>query len=1160
MWSSSSSHRPCYQKNDLPTSLQRLVGRPIDPLAYELLEAKSQEHDMIYRLLDELVSQASRRSRTAGHVPESWRVKDDTSPEEYLELCQNLLVRETAEEFCALGNLAKEPDFDIAFNRRDEDDITQGLLIHRVCPKGASLNADALRQQLSTFRSTLFVWEGRLCFAKQPYVNCPCRKESERNGTCASELKHENSLNDIVDIVERLRTNEKSQHESADATHADNDPDGADADQASRSSDTPNAVTQSADVAQVPSDDPSAAAVATDSLKCLLHPNATLQVPCCVGPSVEAFAAPSVMKLPSSRIRQLNSLATMLTTVALLGTALDYLARQDKRAADLEHWLEVFCRPQRRRPCLQLQPQPRATAKDPSQDEHKKVVKKFQHELEVVQGPPGTGKSTLLSRAVAHCAESAFSEDGDNFLPHAILIVAVQNKACENILQRLDSENVSMNQVLVLGTERHADRLGPWQRCALMQNHQERDPDVQAWYAAFNNASNSEAREKLHDRLQLALRKAELSLCATAKIVVATLDSVQLLLTSRRLMLLRDRIKCIFCDEAGTLPEFRVPIFSFFDTKFVLLIGDTKQLPPFTRLPYETARGPLSPMARMQKCLGQAGVHKLTQQYRSHPVISNFVSKLFYEGSLHTHESVHSRKCKPGLEYFEGLRYEYTHQDDDHQEQTVEELVAISQPNWIECLCKESMMDVARTSYVNLKEALAVQEQLEKILHRVATAQQLASGPSTPEEASEASASGEASVMPCVTVDVITFYKAQVRVLEQRLLFLGIIAKGVQYNVRIEVKTVDAAQGSEADVVILSPVRCHALTDDKTLGFLQDVRRLNVACSRARSALIVVGCLSYSHGPDATRVWDLYSYFRDVAGNFTTIPQFFRQRGYYTVGMGKIFHPGHASGQNSTHCTDCSGGDDLSNSWDTYFHAPNTDYPLARCVQEHNRQVLLMACATHSMHRISRTRGDGAHAWYDVSKEEEEEYPLPDTQMGRVITALSDLGLADDTVISFWGDHGWQLGDAGMYCKHTNFEPATRAPMLVHAPGLTDNGIMSTHYTEHIDSNEWAELDSTPTASICLSRACVMGYTVVTHVEGSEYRYTEWVEFNNEDNPKRMDWSRNFGTELYNMTALGAEPNVNIAGYNSSAAVVGVLQPLLHRGPEPSGWNPWQDE
>lgn len=59
-----------------------------------------------------------------------------------------------------------------------------------------------------------------------------------------------------------------------------------------------------------------------------------------------------------------------------------------------------------------------------------------------------------------------------------------------------------------------------------------------------------------------------------------------------------------------------------------------------------------------------------------------------------------------------------------------------------------------------------------------------------------------------------------------------------------------------------------------------------------------------------------------------------------------------------------------------------------------------------------------------------------DAQVGRLLDALDRLGLAENTIVILWGDHGWQLGEHGMWCKHTNFEVATRTPLLIAAPGV----------------------------------------------------------------------------------------------------------------------------
>ncbi len=74
-----------------------------------------------------------------------------------------------------------------------------------------------------------------------------------------------------------------------------------------------------------------------------------------------------------------------------------------------------------------------------------------------------------------------------------------------------------------------------------------------------------------------------------------------------------------------------------------------------------------------------------------------------------------------------------------------------------------------------------------------------------------------------------------------------------------------------------------------------------------------------------------------------------------------------------------------------------------------------------------------------------------DAQIGRVLDALEREGLSDSTIVVLWGDHGWQLGDHGLWHKHTNFEVATRAPLLIHVPGHKSVGRRCLAPVEFID-------------------------------------------------------------------------------------------------------------
>lgn len=74
-----------------------------------------------------------------------------------------------------------------------------------------------------------------------------------------------------------------------------------------------------------------------------------------------------------------------------------------------------------------------------------------------------------------------------------------------------------------------------------------------------------------------------------------------------------------------------------------------------------------------------------------------------------------------------------------------------------------------------------------------------------------------------------------------------------------------------------------------------------------------------------------------------------------------------------------------------------------------------------------------------------------DTQIGKVLAALEELKLDENTIVVLWGDHGYHLGEMGIWTKHVNYELANRIPLLIAAPGVTRPGTATSQPAETVD-------------------------------------------------------------------------------------------------------------
>jgi len=180
-----------------------------------------------------------------------------------------------------------------------------------------------------------------------------------------------------------------------------------------------------------------------------------------------------------------------------------------------------------------------------------------------------------------------------------------------------------------------------------------------------------------------------------------------------------------------------------------------------------------------------------------------------------------------------------------------------------------------------------------------------------------------------------------------------------------------------------------------------------------------------------------------------------------------------------------------------------------------------------------------------------------DKQVGRVLDALDRLGLRDNTIVILWGDHGWHLGEHGLWQKMSLFEESARVPLIIRVPGAKGNGRGSPRVVESLDIYPTvAEFTGVMPPKNLAGKSLMpllknpekswdrpaytqvrrgntndfsMGYTVRTE----RWRYTEW------DGGKR-------GTELYDHENDPRE-FTNLASNVVHAKTVNEMQKLLKK-------------
>ncbi len=409
------------------------------------------------------------------------------------------------------------------------------------------------------------------------------------------------------------------------------------------------------------------------------------------------------------------------------------------------------------------------------------------NELAIVHGPPGTGKTTTLVQAI-----KTLIKQGEK----RILVTAPSNTAVDLLSEKLSEEG--LNVLRVGNPARVSERLMALTLDSKVAAHSSikeikrlkkqagEFKDMAHKYKRSFGKAEREQRKALFDEAYKIMKDVGRmeqyiidDITNKAQVVTATLVGANHY-TVRGL-----QYNTVVIDEAGQAiePACWIPILK---GKKLILAGDHCQLSPTIKSD-TAAKGGLS-TTLLEKCirLHPQAVVLLEEQYRMHETIMGYSAKVFYEDKLKAHESVAGHLL--------------------HTTDTP--LVFIDTAG---CGFEEKNEG---TSISNPEEAVFLFKHLTRLVAELSTHYTIEKFP---------------------TIAVISPYKEQLYVLKEQLLHNPALQP---YTHKIAVNTIDSFQGQERDIVYISMTRSN---DAGVIGFLSDTRRMNVAMTRARKKLIVIG-------------------------------------------------------------------------------------------------------------------------------------------------------------------------------------------------------------------------------------------------------------------------------------------------------------------------------